>query len=80
MWWPLYPFFSKLLSEIRMGIITQDTVNILSSRLNIPINNNDNIKPTQLYSHPYIVDSINIESLCKLIRGSNKLWNIKSNR
>jgi ATP-dependent DNA helicase PIF1 len=72
------PIFSSLLSEIRMGIVTQNTVDVLKSRLNVPVNNNG-VEPTQLYSHRETVESINIESLCKLIRQGNKLWKYKSN-
>lgn len=71
--------FSKLLSEIRMGIITEDTIKILSSRINVSIDTGNNIKPTQLYSYRDMAESINIESLCKLIREGNKLWTYKSN-
>src|SRR3989338_3827038 len=78
------PIFQKLLTEIRLGILTEETKNILSSRkiknikeAYISINNangtNDGISiiPTILYPHKINVENINNNELVKLKKTGN---------
>lgn len=68
------PVFSNMLSELRMGIVSENSIKILNDRLNAPILNVDpEIKPTQLYSGRDMVDSINIQCLYNLIQNGNGL-------
>jgi len=55
--------FQNCLNNIRLGNITDETKNILNSRLNVKLNNNYGIKPTRLYCFNKDVDDINEKEL-----------------
>jgi|LakMenE01Jun11ns_1017448.scaffolds.fasta_scaffold9957213_10 ATP-dependent DNA helicase PIF1 len=81
------PVFIKLLGEIRLGIITDETKEILNSRLisnnveslNIDSDDINIIKPTKLYPHKVQVEDINLKNLKKLIDSNNEYNVYKSN-
>lgn len=57
-----------ILNEIRSGLVSDKSINILKSRENIKI---DVTEPTKLYTHNIDVDRLNSEQL-KLIKGKTK--------
>jgi len=61
------PAFIKMLSEIRLGIVTLETKKLLKQKLNdsdMPVDSQ--IKPTELYPHRKAVDEINTTKLNQL--------------
>ncbi|KDN35967.1 hypothetical protein RSAG8_11178, partial [Rhizoctonia solani AG-8 WAC10335] len=57
--------FIRLLDELRHGITTDDTINILKG-LHRPIKCNDGILPTEIYPHRHSVQRANLYHLAKL--------------
>lgn len=57
------PVFQKCLSEIRMGYVSHETKQILSSRLNATLANDHGIKPTRLFPTNMAVDRLNEDEL-----------------
>ena len=72
------PIFQRILTEIRLGNVTDESVKILESRVNYKFLNSE-IQPTKLYSYRRTVQSINNESLSKLLREGNELITYNSN-
>jgi len=60
------PIFQKVLSEIRTGEISEETIKIIQSRIGIQPNLSSGIIPTILYSTKKSVDKINKEEFNKL--------------
>ena len=56
--------FVSILNKIRKGIVDEEVINILESRMNIECDSK--IKPTQLYSRKHEVDQINKSHLIDL--------------
>jgi ATP-dependent exoDNAse (exonuclease V) alpha subunit len=54
----------KVLNEIREGKVSESSIAILNSRMNIELHNS--FKPTRLHTHNINVDKINMEQLDKL--------------
>ena len=66
------PIFMKILSEVRMGILTQEGRVLLESRLNAKVGG-DGIVPTKLFSHRKAVDETNAIGLAAIPRDNNVL-------
>lgn len=64
------PVFQKLLSEVRMGIVTDLTRKILQSCVGKEVGT-DEIKPTKLYSHRAKVDEYNNDRLKEILTPEN---------
>lgn len=64
--------FQTLLTEVRMGIVSQKTKDILNARLGAKLENKDGIIPTKLFPIKRAVDKINQEELAKISRENNK--------
>jgi len=62
--------FQKMLSEIRMGYASNETKEILRSRIGATVGT-DEIQPTRLYSNRASVDEMNIKALRKLTTPEN---------
>ncbi len=64
------PIFIKILSEIRLGIITDETKDILNSRIikYDPSVDTNGIEPTQLFPHKATVAEINSTKLAELLK------------
>ena len=71
------PVFQKLLSEVRLGIVTQETQDILKKQVGKVIEGE--IRPTKLYSHRTSVEDLNNSSLRSLIKDDNRLVSFASN-
>ena len=67
------PIFLKCLNEIRVGNISDETYNILKSRVNVPLHNELGIKPTKIYSLNRDVDIDNENELDKLVLENENL-------
>ena len=61
------PIFQKCLNEIRLGECSQESLDLLQSRVGIKLENDLNIIPTMLYSVNCKVDVINRKFLKELI-------------
>lgn len=68
---------TQMLSEIRLGILSEKSKEILYDRLFVDIDKDD-IKPTQLFSTCLTVDDINLNELQKLINYNNKEYKYKA--
>jgi len=69
--------FVSILNKIRKGIIDEEVINILESRMNVECDSN--IKPTQLYSRKHEVDQINKSHLIDLPNEIQVFpWNVSS--
>lgn len=64
--------FVKMLNEIRYGRCSNETCDILESRIGINLNTKDGIKPTKLYPKNYLVDKTNKDNLKKLLDKGNE--------
>ena len=62
----------SILNNIRIGIINKDVKELLDSRLNINLKNEDNIEPTLLFSKKNMVLVYNESELNKLISNGNE--------
>ena len=64
------PIFIKILSEIRLGIITDETKDTLNSRIikYDPSVDTNGIEPTQLFPHKATVAEINSTKLAELLK------------
>lgn len=60
------PIFQNCLNEIRLGIITDDTINILQSRVKAKLKVLPGLRPTRLYSKRLDVNTINEYELSKI--------------
>ena len=63
--------FQNILNSIRIGHITKEVKKVLRSRLNVNLENNLGIIPTELYSLNVNVDKINKKNLDDLIEKNN---------
>ena len=78
--------FVKMLNEIRYGYCSNETSDILESRIGVNITTKDGIKPTKLYPKNYLVDKTNKSSLKKLLNKGHENhryraeYFVKSNR
>ena len=73
------PHFQEVLNSIRVGKITNKVKKMLRSRMNVTLENNHGIIPTQLYSMNVDVDSINNKELNLLqykTGGDKKIYTI----
>ena len=68
------PLFQKMLNEVRSGEVSNETDELLKSRLNLDYSNEE-IQPTKIFSRRDMVDKINSEGLNK-IEGESKLYKI----
>jgi ATP-dependent DNA helicase PIF1 len=68
--------FQQLLSEIRIGVVTDMTKAILMSKVDFKIER-DGIQPTKLYSRRFDVDDINEVELRKLVSTENNVRRYK---
>jgi ATP-dependent DNA helicase PIF1 len=67
------PLFMKILSEVRMGILTPEGRALLESRLNAKVGK-EGIIPTKLFSHRKAADEVNEAGLAAIPRSdTNKL-------
>jgi ATP-dependent DNA helicase PIF1 len=66
------PLFMKILSEVRMGILTPEGRALLESRLNAKVGK-EGIIPTKLFSHRKAADEINEAGLRAIPRNDNVL-------
>lgn len=64
--------FQKLLNEVRLGICSDETANILRSRVNVDLTNDNGIKPTRLFPKNNDADKINLDKINRLI-GKRKM-------
>ena len=67
------PVFLKCLNEIRVGNISEETYEILKSRVNVELKNDLGIKPTKIYSLNKDVDADNERELDKLVLENENL-------
>lgn len=58
--------FQECLNDVRVGNLTEKTINILESRVGIVLTNDYGIRPTQLFPLNRDVDKINESELCCL--------------
>ena len=68
------PLFQKMLNEVRSGEVSNETDELLKSRLNLDYSNEE-IQPTKIFSRRDMVDKINSEGLNK-IEGESKVYKI----
>ena len=66
--------FQKCLNEIRLGNISQETRNVIESRVKASIKNDLGIKPTRLYSMNYQVDQVNSKKIKQLIERNGEVY------
>ena len=59
------PVFQKMLNEIRIGIVSDETDQILKSRLNLDFSN-ETIQPTKIFTKKLMVDEENRKGLEKI--------------
>ena len=67
-----------MLNNIRVGKITQSTIDLLKSRI-IPYENNNNIIPTTILPHRSTVESINMKEHNSLPDNGSKIFTISIN-
>ena len=60
------PKFQKVLSNLRLGIKDEETIDIINSRIGVELESKFGIIPTKLFSHNVDVDRINNNALQKL--------------
>jgi ATP-dependent DNA helicase PIF1 len=65
--------FQTCLNEMRIGKLSNNTINILKSRVNIKLNNDIGILPTKIYSLNKDVDAENEKELNKLFMKNENL-------
>ena len=70
--------FTKMLNNIRVGKITQSTIDLLKSKI-IPYENNNNIIPTTILPHRSTVESINMKEHNSLPDNGSKIFTISIN-
>jgi len=68
------PAFQKMLNEVRSGEVSDETDELLKSRLNLDYSSEE-IQPTKIFSRRDMVDKINSEGLNK-IEGESRLYKI----
>jgi ATP-dependent DNA helicase PIF1 len=73
------PVFQKMLSEIRYGICTEETKEILMSRVGVELKNDYGIVPTKLFPRNKDVDLINHNELEKLLQTGAEFREYRSN-
>jgi ATP-dependent DNA helicase PIF1 len=65
--------FQNCLNELRLGSMTQKTIDILKSRVNVKLKNENGIIPTKIYSLNRDVDEENDKELQKLFSKNNDI-------
>jgi hypothetical protein len=65
--------FKQLLSEVRLGDVTPETIKLLQTRLGAYIETPEGILPTKLFSHRATVAKINHDSLLNLVNETNPI-------
>lgn len=55
--------FQKCLNNVRLGILDDETIKVLSDRIGVELTNDFGIKPTQLFPTNFAVDEINDEEM-----------------
>ena len=55
--------FQNVLNELRVGIVSDNSKEILDSRIGIELKNSAGIKPTKIYTTNYSVDNLNVSEL-----------------
>ena len=68
------PLFQKMLNEVRCGEVSDETDELLKTRLNIDYSSEE-IQPTKIFSRRDMVDKINSEGLNK-IEGESRVYKI----
>ena len=68
------PLFQKMLNEVRSGEVSDETDELLKSRLNLDYSSEE-IQPTKIFSRRDMVDKINSEGLNK-IEGESRVYKI----
>lgn len=58
--------FQEVLNDLRYGNVTERAKNLLTSRINIKLENKDGIKPTKIFTTNHSVDDLNFQELEKL--------------
>jgi ATP-dependent DNA helicase PIF1 len=66
--------FQNCLNFLRFGIVNEEVINTLSSRIGIELTNEFDIKPTKLYSKNLAVDEINDLELDNLARDGRDFY------
>ena len=66
--------FQECLNNVRIGLLCKKTIDLLSSRLNVKLDNDYCILPTRLFATNYSVDSINNEEIDKLSTGDLEFY------
>jgi len=66
--------FQECLNNVRIGLLCNKTINLLSSRLNVKLDNDYGITPTRLFSTNSSVDYINNEEIDKLAAGDVEFY------
>ena len=72
------PIFRNVLNEVRLGMCSDDSKEILMSRVGIELKNENGILPTKIYAINKKVDEINKQELDKLIEKGNEVKEFKS--
>ena len=67
------PEFQQCLNELRIGNMSEKTINILKSRVGVELKNENGIIPTKIYSLNRDVDSENDRELQKLFSKNNDI-------
>jgi ATP-dependent DNA helicase PIF1 len=70
------PVFQRILTEARMGALSEESITILKGRMNLPWQEND-IRPTLLYARNADVDRINKENMDALT-GERRIYMAKT--
>jgi len=69
-WRQADPVYQKILGEVRMGVLSEESTAILKSRMNTNWRD-DTIQPTLLFSRNYEVDKINEKNLTALTESAH---------
>jgi ATP-dependent DNA helicase PIF1 len=64
--------FQNCLSNIRLGYVNDEIIEIINSRINVELNNDYGIKPTKLFSKNILVDETNLNELNILTQKNKK--------
>ena len=67
------PTFQSILSEVRIGELSPESISLLRGRIGKTIDTPEGIEPTKLYSHRATVAKINHTSLMSLVTPENSL-------
>jgi len=75
-WRQLDPVYQRVLTEVRMGSVSQESIDILKSRMNTDWRS-EAIKPTVLFSRNADVDKVNDVNM-KALEGAVKVYNAQT--